>query len=88
VHIHADIHFGSREQMNPLSKNIFQNIKKFGTKIPHVHFDILCLYTNFQKKTTFLISYIKKTNLCMNISLFIGHIFVFFTDATEYVLCC
>jgi hypothetical protein len=24
----------------------------------------------------------KKTNLCMNISLFMGHIFVYFTDAT------
>jgi hypothetical protein len=33
----VDIHFGSREQMNPLSENIFQNIKKFGTKILHVH---------------------------------------------------
>jgi hypothetical protein len=26
-------------------------------------------------------SYIKKTNLCTNISLFTGHIFVFFIDA-------
>jgi hypothetical protein len=31
--IHADIHFGSREQMNLLWKNIFQNVKKFETEI-------------------------------------------------------
>jgi hypothetical protein len=43
----ADIHFGSREKMNPLSKNIFQNVKKFGIKILHVHLDMLCLYTIF-----------------------------------------
>jgi hypothetical protein len=59
--------------MNLLSKNIFQNVKKFGTKIPHVHFDILYLYTSFQKKITFFMPYIKKTNLCVNISLFTGH---------------
>jgi hypothetical protein len=38
----------------PIIKKIFQNVKKFGTKILHVHLDIFCLYTNFQKKEHFL----------------------------------
>jgi hypothetical protein len=53
--------------MNPLSENIFHNIKKFGTKFLHVHPNILCSYANFQKERTFFVSYIKKTNLYMNI---------------------
>jgi hypothetical protein len=84
--IMTDIHFGSWKQMNPLSKNIFQNIKKIGTKISHTHPDILCSYTNFLEKGTFFVSHIKKTNLCMNIWLFTGRIFVFFTDAIWNVL--
>jgi hypothetical protein len=58
--LYGDIHFGSREQMNPLSENIFQNIKKFGTNFLHVHPGILCSYTNFQKERTFFVSYIKR----------------------------
>jgi hypothetical protein len=57
---YGDIHFGSREQLNSLSENIFQNIKKFRTNFLHVHPDILCSYTNFQKERTFFVSYIKK----------------------------
>jgi hypothetical protein len=50
----TDIHFGSQKQINPLSKNIFQNFKKFRTKISHTHLDILYSYTNFPKKEHFL----------------------------------
>jgi hypothetical protein len=34
-----------------------------------------------EEKNIFYVLY-KKDKLCMNISLFMGHIFVFFTDAT------
>jgi hypothetical protein len=57
---YRDIHFGSREQMNPLLENIFQNIKKIGTHFLHVHPNILCLYTNFKEEKTFFVSYIKR----------------------------
>jgi hypothetical protein len=63
----SDIHFGSREQMNPLLENIFQNVKKIGTKFVHAHPDILCSCTNFRKERTFFVSLIKKTNFCMHI---------------------
>jgi hypothetical protein len=64
--------------MNPLLENIFQNVKKFGTKILHAHPDILCSRTNFRKERTFFVSPIKKINLCMHIWLFTGHIFYLF----------
>jgi hypothetical protein len=73
----TDIHFGSWEHINSLSTNIFQNVKKSGTKILHVDFDILCSYTNFHKKRTFFMSYIKKINLFINILLLTGHIMSF-----------
>jgi hypothetical protein len=38
-----DIHFGSQDQMNSLSKNTFKNIKKkIGTQSLHVNLDIQC----------------------------------------------
>jgi hypothetical protein len=46
--------------MNLLSKNIFQNVKKSGTKILHVHFDILFFIHKFsEEKNIFYVLYKK-----------------------------
>jgi hypothetical protein len=37
----------------PIIRKHISNVKKFGTKILHVHSDILCSQTNFQKERTF-----------------------------------
>jgi hypothetical protein len=53
-----------------------------------IHIRTYYVRTQFFQKKTFFVSRIKKTILCMNIWLFMGQIFVFFTVATWNVLFC
>jgi hypothetical protein len=70
---------GANEPM--IEKHILKCQKNWNKNFACTSWHIMFVHKFSEEKNIFYVLY-KKTNLCMNISLFTGHIFIFFTDAT------
>jgi hypothetical protein len=67
-------------------KNIFQNVKKIRQNIFSVHLNNVCSPTKFYGEKTFFMACVRKTkNDYVNNNIGAPK-FIFFTDATKYVL--